>query len=656
MFQPKILLMMRLLLEDQPYAEDASTMLRPRGGSVDYPADGGDDRDDEDEPSEEDEDDDVDIEADEDEEEEHTTPANLCCCFTNCTDQGPSAEVTESFETVESADIPQQHHLGLIGVCYDPANELKGRIVFPILYAISTSPVHNLPLPDQRTPSSWDTSLPPCPYLFPTSCTAPIVNSLCLERASSVAAARPVEVIGQTNGFVATMDWEIRRDGERVGSNDDQREFETKEKNEAHAYTRSSDEGRGMSLRYYRTGSICQRLESCMLALDRKETGCDSGMLKADHKNGDDSHTSGTGGRRTERVARECTYQDFMKCKPLYFKGTEGVVELTQWFKRMETVFRISNCSVENQIKFSTCTLLNRLKGTLADCPTQEVPVGNILASIRPKTMQEAFEMATELMDKKVSTIAERQAENKRKFVKHFLKQLQNQQTKDKKLLKSRTKGRNALAGLLLQGLVKDDIRGDLKPYALNATITHGRNANAIEGTGCQARNLLASSRLAAVLSKIQLKRFSKYRQTNDSSSSPRRRILSSYCDCFKEGFGRLVLLQKKRGSHSKFLEVIKNALGTNLDMSTAYHPETNGQSVMTIQTLEDMLRACAIDFGKGWVNHFPLVELSYNNSYHASIKAVPFEALFLRSNSVGRPVCWTEVGEANIALVQNYS
>ncbi|GJZ71342.1 putative reverse transcriptase domain-containing protein [Tanacetum coccineum] len=76
------------------------------------------------------------------------------------------------------------------------------------------------------------------------------------------------------------------------------------------------------------------------------------------NRNGDDSHTSGTGGRRTERIVRECTYQDFMKCKPLYFKGTEGVVELIQWFERMETVFRISNCSVENQIKFSTCTLL----------------------------------------------------------------------------------------------------------------------------------------------------------------------------------------------------------------------------------------------------------------------------------------------------------
>ncbi|GKC12365.1 putative reverse transcriptase domain-containing protein [Tanacetum coccineum] len=65
--------------------------------------------------------------------------------------------------------------------------------------------------------------------------------------------------------------------------------------------------------------------------------------------------------------------------------------------------------------------------------------------------------------------------------------------------------------------------------------------------------------------------------------------------------------------------------------MSTAYHPQTDGKSERTIQTLEDMLRAYAIEFGKGWVNHFPLVEFSYNNSYHASIKAAPFEALYGR-------------------------
>ncbi|GJR13271.1 putative reverse transcriptase domain-containing protein [Tanacetum coccineum] len=71
--------------------------------------------------------------------------------------------------------------------------------------------------------------------------------------------------------------------------------------------------------------------------------------------------------------------------------------------------------------------------------------------------------------------------------------------------------------------------------------------------------------------------------------------------------------------------------LGTQLDMSTAYHPQTDDQSERTIQTLEDMLRACVIDFGKVWDRHLPLVEFSYNNSYHTSIKAAPFEALYGR-------------------------
>ncbi|GJV10328.1 putative reverse transcriptase domain-containing protein [Tanacetum coccineum] len=195
--------------------------------------------------------------------------------------------------------------------------------------------------------------------------------------------------------------------------------------------------------------------------------------------------------------------------EPLYFKGTEGVVELIQWFERMETVFRISNCPVENQVKFSTCTLLAgaltwwnshvmtvshdaayamtwadlRKKMTDKYCPRNEMKKleaelwnlkvkgtdvigynqrfqelallcvrmfpeesdkieryvgglpdmihGNIVAS-KPKTMQEAVEMATELMDKKVSTIAERQAENKRKF-ENTSRNNQNQQQQNKR-------------------------------------------------------------------------------------------------------------------------------------------------------------------------------------------------------------------------------
>ncbi|GJW29966.1 putative ribonuclease H-like domain-containing protein [Tanacetum coccineum] len=87
------------------------------------------------------------------------------------------------------------------------------------------------------------------------------------------------------------------------------------------------------------------------------------------------------------------------------------------------------------------------------------------------------------------------------------------------------------------------------------------------------------------------------------------------------------------RDSHftSRFWQSLQNALGTQLDMSTTYHPETDGQSERTIQTLEDMLRACVIDFGKGWDKHLPLVEFSYNNSINASHQAAPFEALYGR-------------------------
>ncbi|KAD5508094.1 hypothetical protein E3N88_15797 [Mikania micrantha] len=81
--------------------------------------------------------------------------------------------------------------------------------------------------------------------------------------------------------------------------------------------------------------------------------------------------------------------------------------------------------------------------------------------------------------------------------------------------------------------------------------------------------------------------------------------------------------------------------------MSTAYHPQTDGQSERTIQTLEDMLRACVIDFGSSWETHLPLVEFSYNNNYHTSIQAAPFEALYGRK--CRSPICWAEVGDSQL-------
>ncbi|GJS51233.1 putative reverse transcriptase domain-containing protein [Tanacetum coccineum] len=97
----------------------------------------------------------------------------------------------------------------------------------------------------------------------------------------------------------------------------------------------------------------------------------------------------------------------------------------------------------------------------------------------------------------------------------------------------------------------------------------------------------------------------------------------------------------------SLFWQALHKALGTRLDMSAAYHPKIDSQSERTIQTLEDMLRACVLDFGKSWDIHLPLVEFSYNNSYRTSIKVAPFEALYRRK--CRSPVCWAEVGDAQL-------
>ncbi|GJZ42165.1 putative reverse transcriptase domain-containing protein [Tanacetum coccineum] len=101
----------------------------------------------------------------------------------------------------------------------------------------------------------------------------------------------------------------------------------------------------------------------------------------------------------------------------------------------------------------------------------------------------------------------------------------------------------------------------------------------------------------------------------------------------------------------SNFWRSFQKALGTDISMSIAYHPKTDGQSKRTIQTLEDMLCACVIDFGKGWVNHLPLAKFLYNNSYHASIKAAPYEALYGRK--CRSPMCWAETTEKIVLIKQ---
>ncbi|KAJ0716272.1 putative nucleotidyltransferase, Ribonuclease H [Helianthus annuus] len=114
-----------------------------------------------------------------------------------------------------------------------------------------------------------------------------------------------------------------------------------------------------------------------------------------------------------------------------------------------------------------------------------------------------------------------------------------------------------------------------------------------------------------------------------------------------RHGVPRSIISDRDPRFISDLWQSMHELFGSRLDMSSAYHPQTDGQSERTIQTLENMLRVCVIDFGKGWEKHLPLIEFSYNNSYHTSIQAAPFEALYGRK--CRSPLCWAEVGDSQI-------
>ncbi|GJW66521.1 hypothetical protein Tco_0120945 [Tanacetum coccineum] len=122
--------------------------------------------------------------------------------------------------------------------------------------------------------------------------------------------------------------------------------------------------------------------------------------LQRNSTNGDTSHSSHGDDRRNVQTARPCYYADFMKCQPLNFKGTEGVVSLTRWIENMESVFNISGCVIENQINKYIRGLPDNI-------------YGNVKSS-KPKTLDETIELANDLMDQKLRTYAEK-SDNKRK-------------------------------------------------------------------------------------------------------------------------------------------------------------------------------------------------------------------------------------------------
>ncbi|PKI38237.1 hypothetical protein CRG98_041376 [Punica granatum] len=109
---------------------------------------------------------------------------------------------------------------------------------------------------------------------------------------------------------------------------------------------------------------------------------------------------------------------------------------------------------------------------------------------------------------------------------------------------------------------------------------------------------------------------------------------------------GVSVSIVSDRGSYftSKYWNSFVTAMGMKLNLTIAFHPESDGQSERIIQTLEDMLRACVIEFQGSWDDYLPLMEFAYNNSYQSSVGMASYESLYGRACRL--PLCWNEIGE----------
>nr|GEZ32968.1 putative reverse transcriptase domain-containing protein [Tanacetum cinerariifolium] len=229
----------------------------------------------------------------------------------------------------------------------------------------------------------------------------------------------------------------------------------------------------------------------------------------------------------------------------------------------------------------------------------------------KPKTMQDAIEIATKLMNKKISTLVECQTENKKRFS-------VNSETVE--LLTFTPQMGDSPEGMLV--VVYWFVGTSTKILKVVVDEVFKWNNTTTSVVRLLPSDIRALSNFYTPLHQF-IRRSELVVSVAERTIQDAERIIQSV--------NRLHMYQTSGVRALPLERSLQNTLGTRLDMSTAYHPETDGQSERTIQTLEDMLRACAIDFGKGWVNHFPLVEFSYNNIYHATIKVAPFEALYGR-------------------------
>nr|GEV70013.1 hypothetical protein [Tanacetum cinerariifolium] len=308
-------------IEDQPLPVDTSPTALSPGYITDLNPEEDLEEDPKDDPEEDPADDEdeeeaseVEEEEDDEENEKHLAPADSFAIPID--DPVPSAEETEPFETDESAPTP-------------PSPRLSRARIF-----ISLPP---LPLPS-----------PPLPLPAPSS---PLLLHATDRKEDVLEADVPPQkrlcLIDPAPRFEDDMVADIEDRAPTTLKELSQRvtDFGATPARDTHEMTREQEPARDLEPEDEPTDTA-QGIADALAEYEAHRSS----------RNGDDSHDFGSGGR-TEPAARECTYSNFLKCQPFNFIGTEGVVGLTQWFEKMESIFHISNCTVTCQIKFATCTL-----------------------------------------------------------------------------------------------------------------------------------------------------------------------------------------------------------------------------------------------------------------------------------------------------------
>nr|GEU82194.1 putative reverse transcriptase domain-containing protein [Tanacetum cinerariifolium] len=529
------------LEEDPEEYEDDET----EDGPIDYPMNGADDGDDDDGDSYGDDVDDED-EDEEDEEEEHLALADSVVVI-------PTDELVSPPEGTKPAAIS-----------FPPEAEVERLLAIPTL---SPSPLISLSPPSARERLARCTAsaaLPSPPLSSPLHMPPPVDRRddipetempprkrLCFSTLGSryevgeSSTARPTIGRGINYGFVSTLDAEARRRGIRevgYGIRDtwiDPTETETVPEIAPMTMGKWIDLLMEDRITHQETIQIVEDeayMQQTEIA-ELRETNCyNRSSPSANSTNGDGSHSSHEHNRRNVQTARPCFYADFMKCQPLNFKGTEGVVSLTQWMEKMESVFQISGYVVENQVKFATCTLLDAaltwwnsqirslgpdgysvtwevLKKKMTDkyCPrgenkkleielwnlnfvaneTKKIDKyvsrqpDNIYGSVKaskPKTLDETIELANDLMDQKLRTYAERQSNNKRKADELFRNNHGHQQQTPKRQNVARVYNIGTGERKPYSGNLPNDCKSSGNANVANAQRNNGENP---KGNGC---------------------------------------------------------------------------------------------------------------------------------------------------------------------------